>query len=504
MKKIMVLSLTILVLLSFTGCGDSTSSKTELNQPTDFAVIQQASNEFSLTWTDNSKKEDGYKIERKFDDGDYEVIATLDEDTDTYLDDISISRDYWQTVYYKVYSYEDDTISLAAEDSATIDFPAPTSLSGEYGDGEVLLQWTDNSTDEAGFMIQRIITGGEYETIGTVEADTAFYIDSSIQTGNTYYYKVYAYIGSLYSAPTNEILINTMVNPMIADFEANITTGYNPLTVTFTDLSTGNDITSWAWDFGNGTTSSEQNPQAIYTDAGTYTVSLTISDGTNQDIEIKEDYINVEDSGVFTFHDDFESYTDFSLTFDPWTLVDVDGSETYGFSTVDFDNEYSPMAYIIFNPTATIPAMSDMAAHSGDKFAACFASTTPANDDWMITPQVTINNGDELSFWAKSYTDDYGLERFKVGVSTTGTAPSDFTIISAAPYEQAPVDNWTEFSYDLSSYAGQDVYIGIECVSYDAFVFMVDDIVISGASDVLNIEYNPNISMNGSQTKTEK
>ncbi|HPR18892.1 MAG TPA: choice-of-anchor J domain-containing protein, partial [Candidatus Cloacimonadota bacterium] len=196
------------------------------------------------------------------------------------------------------------------------------------------------------------------------------------------------------------------------------------------------------------------------------------------------------------FTDDFESYTDFSLTFDPWTLVDVDQSATYGFTNVDFENEYSAMAYIIFNPTATTPAMTDMVAHSGDKLAACFAATTPTNDDWMITPQVTINNGDEVSFWAKSYTDDYGLERFKVGVSTTGTAPSDFTIISTAPYEQAPADNWTEFSYDLSSYAGQDVYIGIECVSNDAFVFMVDDVTVGAPSDAV-VAYNTNTAVVG-------
>ena len=67
-----------------------------------------------------------------------------------------------------------------------------------------------------------------------------------------------------------------------ADFNANPTTGTVPLAVQFSDQSTAgtNPITSWQWDFGDGGTSSEQNPQHIYATAGTYTVKLTVSDGT--------------------------------------------------------------------------------------------------------------------------------------------------------------------------------------------------------------------------------
>ncbi len=181
-------------------------------------------------------------------------------------------------------------------------------------------------------------------------------------------------------------------------------------------------------------------------------------------------------SGSVGFEDDFESYADFSIAFDPWTLVDVDLSETYGFSGITFPNSGVAMAYIIFNPTTCTPALEET-PHSGSKFAACFASTTPPNNDWLISPQTTVMAGDAVSFWARSYVADYGLERFKVGVSTTGTAPADFTIISGASYISAPVD-WTEYSYSLASYAGQQVYVGIQCLSNDAFIFFVDDFAI--------------------------
>ncbi len=58
----------------------------------------------------------------------------------------------------------------------------------------------------------------------------------------------------------------------VADFSISVTNGYAPLSVQFTDLS--KNITSRNWDFGDGATSTDQNPVYIYSTAGTYTVSL--------------------------------------------------------------------------------------------------------------------------------------------------------------------------------------------------------------------------------------
>ncbi|MDZ4724447.1 MAG: PKD domain-containing protein [candidate division Zixibacteria bacterium] len=66
------------------------------------------------------------------------------------------------------------------------------------------------------------------------------------------------------------------LNPVIADFQANPRAGILPTNVTFTDLSTGAPVT-WFWDFGDGNTSTVQNPVHTYTTAGTYTVCLTAS-----------------------------------------------------------------------------------------------------------------------------------------------------------------------------------------------------------------------------------
>ncbi len=77
-----------------------------------------------------------------------------------------------------------------------------------------------------------------------------------------------------------------------AKFTADITQGSAPLTVQFTDQSTGNPI-SWKWTFGDGDSSLIQIPTHIYQSEGLYTVKLTISDGINGYALEKKDYIRV-------------------------------------------------------------------------------------------------------------------------------------------------------------------------------------------------------------------
>jgi len=64
-----------------------------------------------------------------------------------------------------------------------------------------------------------------------------------------------------------------------AGFSADITTGCVPVNVQFTDKSTSNNgnIVSWQWDFGDGTTSTAQNPQKTYSAVGFYSVALTVT-----------------------------------------------------------------------------------------------------------------------------------------------------------------------------------------------------------------------------------
>ena len=80
--------------------------------------------------------------------------------------------------------------------------------------------------------------------------------------------------------------------PPQADFKGEPTTGVVPLTVNFTDQSTG-EITSWKWSFGDGSTDTTRNPSYIYEDAGTYVVYLEVKGPGGKDLETKTSYVYV-------------------------------------------------------------------------------------------------------------------------------------------------------------------------------------------------------------------
>jgi PKD repeat protein len=85
-----------------------------------------------------------------------------------------------------------------------------------------------------------------------------------------------------------------------AEFTAETTQGTAPLTVQFEDRSmyyssslTG-DVNEWYWDFGDGNTSTLEDPNHTYTSPGAYTVSLRIVDSAGiEDTEVKTDFIGV-------------------------------------------------------------------------------------------------------------------------------------------------------------------------------------------------------------------
>ena len=108
----------------------------------------------------------------------------------------------------------------------------------------------------------------------------------------------YYYEGATgFTTPTwNGVACYSLTAALVADFEADVTSGIEPLIVNFTDLSTRSpDI--WAWDFNNDGTvdSTEQNPSYTYTSAGTYTVNLTVANANGTDFEVKTDYITVSE-----------------------------------------------------------------------------------------------------------------------------------------------------------------------------------------------------------------
>lgn len=114
---------------------------------------------------------------------------------------------------------------------------------------------------------------------------------------------------------------------MNANFEYSPSTNiYKNMDITFTNKSTGENIISWDWDFGDGTKSSTENPIHQYSETGEYAVTLKIldSNGVNSTISKKVDVVAKPPTASF-MHPTEEIYVDSELNFvDTSTPGDAD------------------------------------------------------------------------------------------------------------------------------------------------------------------------------------
>lgn len=115
---------------------------------------------------------------------------------------------------------------------------------------------------------------------------------------------------------------------------------------------------------------------------------------------------------------------------------------------------------------------SSSTAHSGSASARINYSST-AHDDWLITPKLTISSAtDSIHFWSKNHSSSF-LDEFRVKVSTETNQQTDFTYILDTL--ATPGTSWEKFSYDLSAFNGQDIYVAVEAISTNEFYLYVDD-----------------------------
>ena len=234
--------------------------------------------------------------------------------------------------------------------------------------------------------------------------------------------------------------------------------------------------------------SAEYTFTADLSEPGEYTIVATATltgDENPDDNSVEKVVTSVEALDPYVM--DFEGCADFAVdNFNPaWTTVDGDKSDIYIIRDCEFPVPESGMVgFMAFNPEATTPALG-ITAYEGERMGASFAATDGLNDDWLISPMLRMPaDNASLVMQVQSYTDQYGLEKYEVCVSTTDNDPDSFTVLKSG---SAPTD-WEEVTVDLSEYAGKDIYVAIHCVSEDAFIFFVDNIEITkpkgGVDDV--------------------
>lgn len=190
-----------------------------------------------------------------------------------------------------------------------------------------------------------------------------------------------------------------------------------------------------------------------------------------------------------------EAYEDFEIN--PvgntgWQYIDNDGLETYGFGATTFPNMRAKMAAILFNSNTTEPPLAIHTAHSGDRALAFFAARETedesgnivlhTSDDYLISPELNFHKDFTFSFYARSYNDENGLERIRVGYSTTDTQLNSFTYIDKELIS-VPTE-YTKYTYVIPKEAK---YVVLNSSSPSAFILLVDDIFI-GTDQVTSTE----------------
>ena len=288
------------------------------------------------------------------------------------------------------------TLNSMTNTQFTLDFYAGDSCdSSGYGEGEHYLGSDTVTTDGSGDASFSSTLG---ESTGGVAQVTATATDSN---GNT----------SEFSSCVQASYDEGTPPSLQANFSAAPTSGEAPLQATFTDSSTpGGAADVWAWDFGDGGTSTAQHPVYTYTVPGVYTVTLTVTDtdSSETDSAMRAGYITV---------------TDGSKVLADFSAAPVSGSAPL---TVTFSNNSSGADTYVWDfgdgITSTLESPGHVYAQSGSYTVTLMASGPSGSDVLTRTNYITVLVSSSLDWW----NDDF-LYRRQLSLETVTPITDDGT-----------------------------------------------------------------------------
>jgi PKD repeat protein len=200
-----------------------------------------------------------------------------------------------------------------------------------------------------------------------------------------------------------------------ADFLASPTSSPAPLTTQFTDLSLPGEgpIGSWSWSFGDGGTSTEQNPSHVYTTPGVYDVSLTVANACGSDSETKSGYITVQNPCDIAAH----SIADASVEI----RADIDQDGCAERARVHFDaNVEEGCSSSVFGKVLLRPKGSTEWAYEFQSACFTITGTSTADENWVqvmnlapATYEIRIelyHCGGTVPIATRDYLDDPDLD----------------------------------------------------------------------------------------------
>ncbi len=174
--------------------------------PSGLSASASSANSVDLTWTDNSVNEEGFIIERSATSPEgFEAIDSVLTDVVNYTD---TGVEPATTYYYRVRAYNDAGYSTYSSEASveTPGFPPvpPTlAMAQAFSTDSVVITWTDNSSDETGFIVERSAGDAAFAELARTAADIINYTDEDIAEGMTYSYRIKAFNDYGESAPSD-------------------------------------------------------------------------------------------------------------------------------------------------------------------------------------------------------------------------------------------------------------------------------------------------------------
>jgi hypothetical protein len=182
------------------------------NAPTGLTAQSTLATQVNLAWSDNSSNETGFKIERRVSGGSFVLIATVAAGVAQFADTSVIGG---LSFDYRVRA-TNQGVDSAPSNIATVSTPAipaspPSGLTATViSSSRVDLSWTDNSSNETGFRIERRVAGGgNFATVASTAANVRIAQDTSVSAQTTYEYRVKALRGSVESEPSSVVAAST-------------------------------------------------------------------------------------------------------------------------------------------------------------------------------------------------------------------------------------------------------------------------------------------------------
>ena len=176
--------------------------------PTDLTIQEVTpGTKFRLEWTDNSTKEDEYRVYQKNGaSGSYFLLITLSKNTSLY--DVSgLQKDV--VYYFKVSAFNSVGGESKFSNEVISPMPTPTNFSAVVNaQNQVELSWDDNATNERGYKIERRFAGGgSYLVVHTTLENVQAWTDTDVFRGTTYEYRIRAFNDESTSAYTENVQV---------------------------------------------------------------------------------------------------------------------------------------------------------------------------------------------------------------------------------------------------------------------------------------------------------